>query len=145
MNNSNTVNKNLYKIFLIVVKYTPMFLAIIHTLNIAFNCAGIESLFLSLLGGASIPFIVLLFIISYVFKFCYLYRIPLIYLMIIWIISFIDTFIGIPIDTINIFRLYAFVFGIFIITFVCYMYKNRNKPKVDYIKQMCENYSNCCG
>lgn len=143
--NSNFINKNLYKLFLILVKYTPMFLAIMQTLNTFVQYLGVDNFLFPLISGTSFPFIIILFVISYVFKFCYLYRIPLLYITINWLIVTIDTFIGIPIDTINMFRLYAIIFGIFIITFVCYMYKNRNKPKVDYIKQMCENYSNCCG
>ena len=146
MNNSDkNINKNLYKIFLILLKYTPMFLAIMQSLIVFTNFLGLNLQIISFMGGVSLPFIIMLFIMSYVFRFCYLYRIPLIYLFSIWSIATTDLFIGIPLSTINMFRLYAFVFGIFIITFVVYMYKNRNKPKVDYIKQMCENYSNCCG
>ena len=145
MNNSNNrINKNLYKIFLILIKYTPIFLACSQALNILVNFLGIETLLFSFLGGASFPFILLLFIISYVFQFCYLYRIPLWYLIINWSLATVDGFIGIPIDTVNMFRIYAIVFGLFIIAFVCYMYKNRNKPKIDHFKQLCENYSKCC-
>jgi hypothetical protein len=145
MNTSeNHLNKCLYKLFLILVKYTPMLLAIIHTLGILFNFIGVELNIMYYLGGISIPFLALLFIISYVFKFCYLYRIPLWYLIVTFTISAVDGFIRIPVDTINMFRIYAIVFGLFIITFVCYMYKNRNKPKIDHFKQLCENYSNCC-
>lgn len=143
MNNSN-LNKTLYKVFLIILKYTPIFLAFIQSLNILTNFLNLEITVLTAIGGISFPFILLLFIMSFVFKFCYLYRMPLVYVTALWLISIIDSFIGIPIDTLNMFRVYAFIFGVFIITYVIFIYKNRNKPKVDYIKQMCENYSKCC-
>ena len=146
MNTTNiNINKNLYKIFLSTVKYTPIFLAIAQTLNIATNYIGISAIWIQFLGGISFPFLLMLYIISYVFKFCYLYRIPLQYLTILSVVAIIDSLFGIPISTINMFRIYTIIFGVFIITFVVYMYKNRNKPKIDHLKQMCENYTKCCG
>ena len=141
---NNNLSKSLYKIFLIWVKYTPMFLSIVQTLIIALNYQGISCTSIYYLGGLSIPFIIMLFIMSYVFKFCYLYRIPLWYLTVITSINFIDNLFVFPLSTLNLFRFYALLFGIFIITFVWYMYKNRHKPKVDYIKQLCERYVYCC-
>ena len=145
MNSSDkNINKTLYKIFLIIVKYVPTYLAIIQTANIISNSLKINIPILSFLGGTSIPFLIILFIMSWVFKFCYLYRIPLLYLTINWCIAFIDLFIGIPISTLNLLRVYIFNFGIFIIFYVWYMYKNRHKPNVDHIRQLCENYASCC-
>ena len=145
MNNSNnSINKNLYKIFLTLVKYVPMFLSIIQTLRIVCNYIGVDMLILSYLGGTSIPFLIVLFIMSFVFKFCYLYRIPLMYLLVIWLIAILDSIFTIPLSVINMFIIYTIVFGIFIISFVWFMYKNRNKPKIDHIKQFCENYHKCC-
>lgn len=141
---NTNINKNLYKIFLSTIKYTPIFLAVFQTLNIATNYIGISATWIQFLGGISFPFLLMLYIMSYVFRFCYLYRIPLYYLTTISLIAITDGFIRIPLSTLSIFRVYMFVFGIFIIAYVWYMYKNRNNPKVDYIKQMCENYASCC-
>lgn len=141
---NNHINKRLYKIFLITLKYIPIFLACIHTVNIYMQYVGMELVIFPLISGTSFPFLLLLFIMSYVFQFCYLYRIPLWYLTLNWLMIILDALIGIPISTLNIFRIYAIMFGIFIIIFIIYMYKNRNKPKIDHFKQMCENYTRCC-
>ena len=41
------------------------------------------------------------------------------------------------------FRLYFILFGIMLIIYIWLMYKNRNNPKVDPIKQLCETYCDC--
>ena len=40
-------------------------------------------------------------------------------------------------------RIYFILFGIMSIAYIWYMYKNRNNPKVDPIKQLCETYCDC--
>lgn len=141
MNTKLSDNKTLYKIFLIVVKYIPITLFIIQMIGIALNYIGIVLAVIPCVGGVSIIFVALLWLISYVFKFCYLYRLPLWYLTAILILTMIDSFIGIPISTEMMYRLYGFIGGSFILTFIAYAYKNRNKP-LDYIKEICDKF-NC--
>lgn len=121
-----------------------MFLGIIQTSILVLKYFGIQSLVLSFFGGISFPMLGLLFIMSYVFKYCYLYRIPLYYITSICVITTIDAFIGIPLETLNMFRLYFINGGIFLILYVYNAYKNRNNTKkVDYIKNLCIRYG-CC-
>lgn len=42
------------------------------------------------------------------------------------------------------FRLYLILGGLAILGFIFYSYKNRNKPKIDYIKNLCERYVYLC-
>lgn len=137
-------NKNLYKIFLSILKYIPLILAIFQISGTIFNYLGYTVLFISYLGGCSILFIVLLYIMSYVFQFCYLYRIPLHYNTIIGLLKMTDLYIPFSLNILSMFQMYAGITGIFIIIFIYYMYKNRNKPKVDPIKNFCERYCECC-
>ena len=85
-----------------------------------------------------------IFIISYVFRYCYLYRVPLYYLLMVGIITSIDAFVGIPLEILDMFRIYFINAGIFLIIFVYQMYKNRHNlnTKIDYIKNLCDRY-NC--
>lgn len=54
-----------------------------------------------------------------------------------------DYYIGIPITTLNMYKLYAIISGVFIVLWLVVWFKNRNNPKIDHIKQLCENYAKC--
>jgi hypothetical protein len=137
-------NKNLYKIFLSLLKFLPMILSIIQIILTSLNYFGISCTILTYIGGSSLLFIGLLFMMSYIFRFCYLYRIPLWYITIIGILNLLRYFGYISIDLELYYRLCMIITGIFISLFIGYKYKNRKNPKIDHIKQLCENYVNCC-
>ena len=138
-----SINKNLYKIFLSVLKFTPITLGIIQTLCTILNILSINTSILTYIGGSSIMFLVLLYIMSYVFKFCYLYRIPLNYITIIGLIKILSGSLELSEYAIEIFRIHISITGLFIVTFIYYMYKNRKSKKVDYIKELCQRYCDC--
>jgi hypothetical protein len=143
MNTKLIENKNLYKIFLSTVKYIPMLITILHLITLICNYYGLSIPLLAWFGGISVMFVILLYIMSYIFRFCYLYRIPLKYITSILILNMLRSIGLLPLDIINLYRLYVFIFGIFLVVFIIYMYKNRNNPKVDYIKQLCDTYCGC--
>lgn len=140
---STNIDKNLYKIFLALVKYIPITIALIFTTHQILMYLKILNPMLMYIGGTSFVFIVLLYILSFVFKFCSLYRIPLHYVTIGNTIGVLDTFLKFPISNLSMFRLYFILFGIMLIIYIWLMYKNRNNPKVDPIKQLCETYCDC--
>lgn len=137
----NTINKNLYKILLCIIKYTPMILMFGHLLSLILNYVGILAPIISGLLGTSGMFIALLWILSYVFKFCGLYRIPLWYSTLMSILFLLRSYGFIPILITDLYRFYACISGLFIVIFIWFIYKNRNKPKIDYLKQLCDR---CC-
>ena len=137
---SNNLTKVNYKLFMFIMKYIPCVLGIIQIICLTLNYFGVNAFMLTCLGGASYIFIGVLYMFSYVFRFCHLYRIPLYYITVITIIASLDSFIGIPFDTLTLYRIYTLITGISIITYIIYVYKNRNKPKIDYLKQLCDNY-----
>ena len=145
MNNTDFIrNKNLYKIFLSILKFMPATLALIQMVCLLLNHLGLSAYILINLGGTSFVFIGMLFMMSYLFRFCYLYRIPLYYISIIGVVGILRNLGFIPIELEILYRIYVFITGLFISLFVGFMYRNRNNPKIDHIKQLCENYSNCC-
>lgn len=143
MNNAILRNKQLYKIFISIIRYTPMTIAVCHIISLIFNYFGIKLIFLAALGGTSILFIGILYLISYIFNFCYLYRIPLYYSTVMVIFYVIRSFGLLPIDLEILYRVYAIIAGFFISLFVYYKYKNRNNKNIDHIKELCKRYG-CC-
>lgn len=142
MNNEYLKNKKLYKLLMLTIKYIPITLTIFHIIALILNYNNIITPILSNFCGTSFIFVILLFIMSYVFRFCYLFRIPLIYIFIMNIMSTLRILGLLPLDFINLYRLYILISGLFILVFVIVMYKNRNNPKVDYISELCKRY-NC--
>jgi hypothetical protein len=140
---STNIDKNLYKIFLALVKYIPITIALIFTIHQILMYLKILNPMLMYIGGTSFVFIVLLYILSFVFRFCSLYRIHLHYVTVGNTIGVLDTFLKFPISNLSMFRLYFILFGIMLIIYIWLMYKNRNNPKVDPIKQLCETYCDC--
>ena len=137
------INKYVYKIFLSIIKYIPTLLSVIFIINFICNYMNIIIPAISYFVGVSFVFILLLYLISFVFRFCYLYRVPLHYITASNIIGVLRQFNVITLPVLGMYRLYFIITGITLVVYVCLMYKNRNKPKVDPIKQLCETYCDC--
>ena len=142
MNNA-LVNKNLYKIFLSVVKFIPNILAIIKILSLVLNYFKVTTFALTCIGGTSIITIIILYLISYIFKFCGTHRMSLHYVTLIHLLTIVDYYIGIPLSLDGIYHLYSIITGVFMISWIIIWYKNKNNPKIDHIKQLCDQYSDC--
>lgn len=137
-------NKNLYKIFLIVIKYIPTFLAILKLTTLIANYLKVRLFILTCLGGTSIIMLLVLYLISYIFKFCLTHRLPLHYITIVSILTTLDYYLGSSISALTSYRVYLILSGIFIITWIIVWFVNRKNPKIDHIKQLCESYAECC-
>lgn len=135
-------NKRLYKIFLGIVKYIPNILALLKIISLILAYFEISSFALTCIGGTSIMYIIILYLISFIFKFCGLYRLSLNYITTITGLTIIDYYIGIPLSSLGMYQLYAAITGVFLISWIIYWYTHRNNPKIDYIKQLCDNI--CC-
>lgn len=140
---NNIINKYLYKVLLSFIKYIPIVLAIALLMNLICLYNSISIPILSQVFGISMMFIILLYLLSFVFKFCTLYRIPLYYITLNNGISCLYEYSILTISTISVYRLMFIITGIAIIIYVWLMYKNRNNPKIDPIKQLCETYCDC--
>lgn len=77
----------------------------------------------SMLGGVSIIPLIFIFLSSYVFQFCIYHRIPLYYVLLNFILSVIDTIIGIPISDLQYLYITLILFGIMICLFILSKYK----------------------
>lgn len=140
MDNNTLVNKNLYKLFLGIIKYVPNILAVLKIIGLILSYFGITSFALTCFGGTSVIFLVIMYLISFIFRFCGLYRISLNYVSLMTVLTIIDFYLGIPLSTTDIYKLYAFITGVFATIWIWFFYTHRNNPKVNYIKQLCDSY-----
>lgn len=137
-------NKNLYKIFLVIIKYIPTILAICKIITLITHYFKFRIFMLTCIGGTSIIFLLVLYLISYIFKFCLTHRLPLHYTSIVTIITMLDYYAGLAINTVTLYQVYLFLSGTFLISWVIVWFVNRKNPKIDHIKQLCESYAECC-
>lgn len=139
MDNTLGNNKTLYKLFLIFAKYSSYIYALVQIIGLfcyKFNKYTIVS---SHLGGCSLITLCLLFLISFVFKFCLTHRLPLYYTLFVYFIGMLDKIFLFG----SILRIYFIILGIFILLYIAIWFKNKDNPKVDHIKQLCESYAEC--
>ena len=92
------MNKLLYKIELCLVKVIPMIYALLSLLNTTLSYFGIDVAILSYIGSVSFITLLLLYVTSYVFKFCEYHRMFIHYTTVTWILNIIDLYIGIPVS-----------------------------------------------
>lgn len=111
-------SKYLYKIFLLLTKYNPFVILIAEILYSIFCYYNLNTEIINLIGCVSIIHIVYLYVGSYLFNFCKWYRYALNIIVLTNCIALIDMYIGIPLDNLNMLRLYV---GILIIGLLCYI------------------------
>ena len=120
------INKRLYKLELVLLKFMPFLLALFHALNTILAYFNLEYRIINYLSGVSILTLVFLYISSYVFKFCSYHRIFLHYIVINNLISAYDLYIGINISNFNYLILHIIILFIAILI-ATYLYVKDNK------------------
>ena len=136
-------SKILFKTFLSLIKIIPNILAIGKILGLVLMYLKCSTFALTCFNGTSIIFLVLLYLITYVFRFCGIYRLSLNYVSLITVLSIFDWYIGIPASMETKWRIYGIITGTFMTSWIIIWYKNRKNPKIDHIKQLCDSYSDC--
>lgn len=119
------LNKRLYKLLIVVLRYIPVVLSINDILHSVLSYYNINCYILSCLGGVSMIFLLMLYIISYVFRFCYLYRIPLYFITVTNLTALYDLYIGISLEDIQMIRIYLMLFVVSMISFIYLKIKNK--------------------
>lgn len=108
-------SKYLYKILLCLIKYIPMMFAFMALLTLITSYLGYETPIMSYIGGVSIITLILLYMLSYVFRFCNYHRIFIHYVAINYFLNLYDYHIGFPIEDKPMFMIYlmlAIIIGI---------------------------------
>jgi hypothetical protein len=116
----NLNNKYLYKLFILILKFIPSIIAMIHLLSTILSYFSIDLVILSYIGSISLLPLLFMYLASYVFKFCSYHRMFLHYSVIINSLNIYDYYIGIPISNMEIIMVHIIISIIFsfIITYL---------------------------
>jgi signal transduction histidine kinase len=111
---------------IIVIRLLPMITSFVVILHIIFSYLEILNSSGSLFG-LSLSSLMLLFLLSYTYKFCAYHQMFIMYLIILQLILLYDNTFGIPLSDRNLFRFCLFFSGIilFIILFLYLKYGDR--------------------
>jgi len=102
--NSNLRSKEAYKTVLLFIKVLPILLAILSLLTTIMDYFLINTTIINyIILGCLIAF---MYLVSYVFRFCFYHRMFLHYFTAVNLISMYDSFIGIPLNNYHLFQLY---------------------------------------
>lgn len=119
---AKSLERRTYKLMLGMLKVIPMLLAFLAILNTMFGFLGIDCSIISMLGGISFFPLVFLYLASFVFRFCIYHRMFLHYILLNNALEFVDYYVGIPIDTFNLFIVHISLIGLFLFL-VLYFYR----------------------
>ena len=132
--NSRNVNKLYYKLFIVVLKYTPVLIALCYVLNTVTAVFGIYIEPLSNIAGVSLLTWIFLYIATYVFKFCIYHRMFLWYILIDDLLNIIDYYYELPIETSNLLMIHNSIIGIFLFIILYIYVKDHKKSTGKNIK-----------
>ena len=124
-----------YKLFLIIIKYYPSICIISEIGYSLCEYLKIDGILFTFLGGCTLISLLFLYIASYVFRFCYLYRLSLHSTLLVNVLAMYDSFIGIPISDLNILRIYLIILLIGLLSFIKFKVKDarHNKKSISKI------------
>lgn len=132
--NSRNVNKLYYKLFIVVLKYIPLLIALCYVLNTVMAVFGIYIEPLSNIAGMSLLTWIFLYIATYVFKFCICHRMFLWYILIDDLLNIIDYYYELPIETSNLLMIHNSIIGIFLFIILYIYVKDHKKSTGKNIK-----------
>ena len=128
----NLKSKTLYKVFLILLKALPVFLALTFVINSVLAYHNIDVYTLSYIGGISFMPLLFIYMATYVFKFCTCHRIFLHYTLLSNILSVYDYYIGIPLSNITMLTIYLLGFFLaLIIVLLLHLKHIKNVTKIN--------------
>lgn len=107
------MNKRMYKLELLCVKYVPIIIAAIVLLNAILARFDVYVDELNYIAGTGFLTLIPMYISSIVYKFCKYHRMFIHYILTHKIVATIDMYIGIPLEDGMLLLLYLIIAGIF--------------------------------
>lgn len=107
------MNKRMYKLELLCVKYVPIIIAAIVLLNAILARLDVYVDELNYIAGTNFLTLIPMYISSIVYKFCKYHRMFIHYILTHKIVATIDMYIGIPLEDGMLLLLYLIIAGIF--------------------------------
>lgn len=120
-------SKYLYKVLLIVLKYMPLVIAFLYTVNTALNILEIDAPIISNISGVSLFTWIFMFLSNLVFRFCICHRMFLYYILVVDIFNIIDYSYGIPLYKSEYIAIHSILISITLFLFLYFHDKNNKK------------------
>ena len=119
--------KDKYINFLLILKYIPHMTAIFYIIYTIFQLVDVDLIWFGYFFHASYMSLGFMYLTSYIFKYCYVHRLPLHYISINELLSTIDYYIGIPVDDIQLILVHICLIGFLIFGYTFYYVKSHKK------------------
>lgn len=124
----NVRNSNIkHKSFLIITKYIPHISAFMYIIYTLLQFADIDPIILGYLLDYSIMPWLYLYLNSFVFKYCYVHRLPLYYILLNEILTTSDYYLNIPVSELNLLLIHLLFIGLLIFGYSYYYFKFKLK------------------
>ena len=116
-----------HKLFLVLTKFIPHIIALFYAIYTFLGFCGIDvPIFGYFVHVSLLPWIYFYFI-SFVFRYCYVHRLPLYYIFINELITVLDYYLKIPIDDLNLLIIHLLIIFIIISGYSYYYIKYKLK------------------
>lgn len=121
-----------HKSYLILLKYIPHLTAFMYIVYTIFQFLDVDLIIVGHLVHISIVSWIFMILSSIVFRFCYVHRLPLYYILLNDATTVIDYSVGIPVSDTAILNYHIILIGLLIFGYTYYYVKNykRNTTKV---------------
>lgn len=116
-----------HKSFLIILKYIPYLMVVGYAVSTLGDFFGYDLIGLGYICNVSIFSWLFMLLTSFIFKYCYIHRLPLYYIVINDLLNITDYYIGIPIDVKSFLVLHLLVIFTFMSLYIYSYVKNIKK------------------
>lgn len=124
---ANSRSKMLCRLILYMLKVIPYVIAVGYIAYTGFAFYNIDLPIIGYIVHLSVLPWLFLYLSSLAFKFCYVHRLPLYYVLVNDSITVLDYYIGIPLDVYQLMMLHSVILGIFILLITYYHVKYHKK------------------
>ena len=113
--------------FLVATKYIPHLMALCYAIYTFLGFIGIDAFIISCFASMSLlPWIYFIFI-SYIFKYCYVHRLPLYYILINELITDLDYYLELSLDVYTVLILHILLAAVILFEYSYYYVKFKLK------------------
>jgi len=128
MEKEESLNKNSYKLMLVLLKYMPMVCAAGYALNSLLSYFNIDLIFIGYIVHVSLIPLLYIYITSIVFKFCIYHKVFIYYIAVNELLNIVDYNWGIPVSDKGLFILNIVLICITLFILLYNHVKNTKKP-----------------
>ena len=124
----NVIRNNLkHKSFLIITKFIPHISAAMYIIYTLLQFADIDPIILGYLLDYSLFPWLYLYLTSFIFRYCYIHRLPLYYILVNEILTTSDYYLNIPIEDLYLLLLHLTLIGFLMLGYSYYYIKYKLK------------------